>query len=137
MTTERSGSLRSVSGSPVSADALVAIDTSDARKARGAFFTPPAIAQFLARWAVAGNPKAEAALRQGVRLSGLASSCSGSAKRRCRKGAKTLPTPERRSAGKPFARLGVPSNERVSNRNLEANRVGCRLSQRGPKFPHR
>ena len=29
-----------------------------ARKARGAFFTPPAIAQFLADWAIAGNPNA-------------------------------------------------------------------------------
>lgn len=28
------------------------------RKARGAFFTPPAIAEYLTRWAVAGNPEA-------------------------------------------------------------------------------
>lgn len=28
------------------------------RKARGAYFTPPAIADYLARWAIAGNPKA-------------------------------------------------------------------------------
>jgi len=34
------------------------LDTPDARKARGAFFTPPAIAEFLVRWAVAKNPKA-------------------------------------------------------------------------------
>jgi adenine-specific DNA-methyltransferase len=30
----------------------------DARKARGAFFTPPAIADFLSNWAVRGNPAA-------------------------------------------------------------------------------
>src|SRR5947208_559009 len=29
-----------------------------ARKARGAFFTPPAIAQFLTDWAIAKNPDA-------------------------------------------------------------------------------
>lgn len=28
------------------------------RKARGAFFTPPAIADYLARWAIAGNGRA-------------------------------------------------------------------------------
>lgn len=28
------------------------------RKARGAYFTPPAIADYLARWAIAGNPRA-------------------------------------------------------------------------------
>src|SRR5215208_1478218 len=28
------------------------------RKARGAFFTPPAIAEYLARWAVGSNPRA-------------------------------------------------------------------------------
>jgi len=31
----------------------------EARKARGAFFTPPAIASFLARWAIAGRPTAK------------------------------------------------------------------------------
>lgn len=30
------------------------LDSSDLRKARGAFFTPPAIADFLARWAIRG-----------------------------------------------------------------------------------
>jgi adenine-specific DNA-methyltransferase len=38
--------------------ALVAADpatTSAERKTRGAFFTPPAIAEYLARWAIAGN----------------------------------------------------------------------------------
>src|SRR5438309_8461515 len=29
------------------------------RKARGAFFTPPAIAQFLTDWAIADNPSAK------------------------------------------------------------------------------
>src|SRR5262245_24608946 len=33
-------------------------DSMLARKARGAFFTPPAIAQFLADWAIAKNPGA-------------------------------------------------------------------------------
>jgi methylase of polypeptide subunit release factors len=40
---------------------LVAVDpatVSIERKARGAFFTPPAIAEYLARWAIAGNVKA-------------------------------------------------------------------------------
>lgn len=32
--------------------------SSDSRKARGAFFTPPAIADYLARWAIAGNARA-------------------------------------------------------------------------------
>jgi adenine-specific DNA-methyltransferase len=33
-------------------------DTSELRKARGAFFAPPTIADFLADWAVGRNPKA-------------------------------------------------------------------------------
>ena len=39
------------------ADSLLA-DTPALRKARGAFFTPPAIADYLAEWAVEGNPSA-------------------------------------------------------------------------------
>ena len=39
-------------------DTLVALDGQLARKSRGAFFTPPAIAHFLASWAVAGRPNA-------------------------------------------------------------------------------
>jgi adenine-specific DNA methylase len=35
-----------------------AVESLLARKARGAFYTPPAIAQFLADWAIADNPKA-------------------------------------------------------------------------------
>ena len=41
--------------------AVAGIDTGEGlagRKARGAFFTPPAIAEYLTRWAVAGNPRA-------------------------------------------------------------------------------
>jgi adenine-specific DNA methylase len=34
-------------------------DTADLRKARGAFFTPEPIAEYLARWAVGGNPDAK------------------------------------------------------------------------------
>jgi len=34
-------------------------DTSHGRKARGAFFTPPAIAEFLARWAIGKDPNAK------------------------------------------------------------------------------
>ncbi len=34
------------------------LDTPELRKARGAFFTPPEIAAFLAQWALAGNPNA-------------------------------------------------------------------------------
>lgn len=34
------------------------LDTLELRKARGAFFTPPAIAAFLAHWALAGDPSA-------------------------------------------------------------------------------
>ena len=34
-------------------------DSLFARKARGAFFTPPAIAQFLTDWAIADNPRAQ------------------------------------------------------------------------------
>lgn len=33
-------------------------DAPELRKARGAYFTPPAIADFLARWAIGGNPEA-------------------------------------------------------------------------------
>ena len=42
----------------VTADLQVLRADSD-RKARGAFFTPPAIATFLARWAIAGRPDAK------------------------------------------------------------------------------
>jgi methylase of polypeptide subunit release factors len=41
--------------------AVVGIDAAEGpagRKARGAFFTPPAIAEYLTRWAVASNPQA-------------------------------------------------------------------------------
>src|SRR5215218_2886670 len=49
----KSGGRRRVPRMPSSAsDSLVA------RKARGAFFTPPAIARFLTDWAIAKNPKA-------------------------------------------------------------------------------
>jgi adenine-specific DNA-methyltransferase len=34
------------------------VDAGPARKARGAFFTPPAIADYLARWAISGNTTA-------------------------------------------------------------------------------
>jgi tRNA1(Val) A37 N6-methylase TrmN6 len=37
---------------------VVPLDLPELRKARGAFFTPPAIADFLAAWAVDGNPAA-------------------------------------------------------------------------------
>ena len=37
---------------------LFSLDTPDLRKARGAFFTPPAIASYLARWAINRNPNA-------------------------------------------------------------------------------
>ena len=36
----------------------MAFEMSASRKARGAFFTPPAIAEFLARWAIANDPDA-------------------------------------------------------------------------------
>lgn len=36
-----------------------AVDTAADRKARGAFFTPPAIANFLAEWSVRGDPTAK------------------------------------------------------------------------------
>lgn len=38
--------------------ALTVLDGSLERKARGAFFTPPAISDFLAAWAIGDNPKA-------------------------------------------------------------------------------
>jgi adenine-specific DNA-methyltransferase len=37
----------------------VGLDTADLRKARGAFFTPPAIADYLAAWAVDDDPNAK------------------------------------------------------------------------------
>lgn len=46
--------LRSIQGSAVSADEL-----QEVRKTRGAFFTPPAIADFLAAWAVNDDPNAK------------------------------------------------------------------------------
>lgn len=42
----------------VLAVAATANSSAHARKARGAFFTPPAIADYLARWAIAGNGRA-------------------------------------------------------------------------------
>src|SRR6266700_4192803 len=36
----------------------VEVESAIERKARGAFFTPPTIANFLARWAIHGNPSA-------------------------------------------------------------------------------
>src|SRR5690242_17054210 len=38
---------------------VFAPDSLLARKTRGAFFTPPAIAQFLTGWAIADNPNAQ------------------------------------------------------------------------------
>src|SRR4051794_1996956 len=37
---------------------LAVVDGALARKARGAFFTPPTIAEFLADWAIGDNPNA-------------------------------------------------------------------------------
>lgn len=45
-------------GIPTLIAPLVALDNGDARKARGAFFTPPAIAEHLAHWAIGRNPRA-------------------------------------------------------------------------------
>ena len=39
-------------------DPLYAVDATVDRKSRGAFFTPPVLANFLARWAIHGNPGA-------------------------------------------------------------------------------
>lgn len=39
--------------------AIPTVDLPELRKARGAFFTPPAIADFLAWWAVSNGPKAK------------------------------------------------------------------------------
>lgn len=40
-------------------DSLTVVEGPEDRKARGAFFTPPAIANFLARWAIHGQPDAK------------------------------------------------------------------------------
>ena len=39
-------------------DALVQVETAAEHKLRGAFFTPPEIAEYLARWAIGRNPEA-------------------------------------------------------------------------------
>jgi adenine-specific DNA-methyltransferase len=40
-------------------EAIVPADAQALRKARGAFFTPPAIANYLAAWAVGDDPNAK------------------------------------------------------------------------------
>lgn len=44
---------------PRASEAAVRLDTAARRKARGAFFTPPAIADYLAAWAVDDDPNAK------------------------------------------------------------------------------
>src|SRR5260221_7090578 len=42
----------------MASESLTLVDTAADRKARGAYFTPPALANFLARWAIHGNRSA-------------------------------------------------------------------------------